>query len=79
MNLAATLINTFVVVAVGAILTYLTNDRFKAVRRELAELRAEVKADIAKVEGRLDAGIAAVRSDIVQIALAVGARKRAAQ
>ena len=79
MNLAATLLNAFVVVAVGAILTYLTNDRFKAVRRELAELRAEVKADIAKVEGRLDAGIAAVRSDIVQIALAVGARKSAAQ
>ena len=79
MNLAATLLNTFVLVAVGAILTYLTNDRFKAVRRELAELRAEVKADIAKVEGRLDAGIAAVRSDIVQIALAVGARKSAAQ
>ena len=79
MNPAATLLNTFVVVAVGAILTYLTNDRFKAVRRELAELRAEVKADIAKVEGRLDAGIAAVRSDIVQIALAVGARKSAAQ
>jgi len=79
MNLAATLLNTFVVVAVGAILTYLTNDRFKAVRRELADLRAEVKADIAKVEGRLDAGIAAVRSDIVQIALAVGARKSAAQ
>ena len=79
MNLAATLLNAFVVVAVGAILTYLTNDRFKAVRRELADLRAEVKADIAKVEGRLDAGIAAVRSDIVQIALAVGARKSAAQ
>jgi len=79
MNLAATLLNTFVLVAVGAILTYLTNDRFKAVRRELADLRAEVKADIAKVEGRLDAGIAAVRSDIVQIALAVGARKSAAQ
>jgi hypothetical protein len=78
-DLVAMVLNTLVVVAVGAALTYLTNDRFKAVRRELAELRAEVKADIAKVEGRLDAGIAAVRSDIAHIALAVGARKRAAQ
>ena len=86
MDLVATLLNTSVVVAVGAVLTYVTNDRFKALRREmdgfredLADLQTGLKADIARVEARLDAGVAAVRSDIVQIALAVGARKGAAQ
>jgi len=85
-DLVATLLNTSVVVAVGAVLTYVTNDRFKALRREmdgfredLADLQTGLKADIARVEARLDAGVAAVRSDIVQIALAVGARKGAAQ
>ncbi len=33
MNLVATFLNTFVVVAVGAVLTYVTTDRFKALRR----------------------------------------------
>ena len=75
MNLTVSLVNTFVVVAVGAILTLLTNDRFRVLRREMTEL----KSDIARVEARLDAGIAAVRSDIVQVALAVGAKRDAAQ
>jgi len=78
-DLVATLLNAFVVVGVGAVLTYLTNDRFKTLRREMAELRTELKADIARVESRLDAGVAAVRSDIVQVALAVGAGRGAAQ
>ncbi len=86
MDLVATLLNAFVVVAVGAVLTCVTNDRFKALRRDmdgfrgdLADLRTGLEADIAKVEVRLDAGIAAVRSDIVQIAPAVGAGRGAAQ
>ncbi len=86
MNLVATFLNTFVVVAVGAVLTYVTTDRFKALRREmdgfrgdLADLQTGLKADIARVESRLDAGVAAVRSDIVQVALAVGAGRGAAQ
>ena len=79
MDVLATLLNTFVVVAVGAVLTYLTNDRFNVLRRDMAELRTELKEEIARVEARLDAGIAAVRSDIVQIALAVGAGRSQAQ
>jgi hypothetical protein len=79
MDLGATLLNTFVVLAVGAILTYLTNDRFKTLRREIEGLRSEVRSDIARLEDRVDAGLAAVRSDIVQVALAVGAGKSAAQ
>ena len=79
MDLVAMLLNTFVVVGVGAVLMSLTNDRFKTLRREMAELRTELKADIARVESRLDARVAAVRSDIVQVALAVGAGRGAAQ
>ena len=79
MDVLATLLNTFVVVAVGAVLTYLTNDRFNVLRRDMADLRTELKEEIARVEARLDAGIAAVRSDIVQIALAVGAGRSQAQ
>jgi hypothetical protein len=85
-DLGVTLINTFVVLAVGVVLTYLTNDRFRALRSEFrGEFRAlrdeigEVKADVARVEARLDAGIAAVRSDIVQVALAVGVKRSEAQ
>src|SRR5207244_4309906 len=63
-DLIATLLNTFVVVAVGVVLTYVTNDRFKALRgemaefrseiagigREMSDLRTDIKADIARVE-----------------------------
>jgi hypothetical protein len=78
-DLASTLINTFVVIAVGAVLTYVTNDRFRALRDKIGELKTELKADIARVEGRLDAGIAAVRSDLVMVALAVGAGRTEAK
>ena len=79
MDVLAMLLNTFVVVAVGAFLTYLTNDRFNVLRGDMADLRTELKEEIARVEARLDAGIAAVRSDIVQIAPAVGAGGTQAQ
>lgn len=79
MDLIATLVNTFAVVAVGAALMYVTNDRFKALHGEVADLRSEFKAEISRVEARLDAGIAAVRSDIVQIALALGAGRSAGE
>ena len=79
MDVLAMLLNTFVVVAVGAFLTYLTNDRCNVLRGDMADLRTELKEEIARVEARLDAGIAAVRSDIVQIALAVGAGGSQAQ
>jgi hypothetical protein len=78
-DLDGTLINAFVVLAVGAALTYVTNDRFRALRDEIAGMKAELKADIARVEFRVDAGITAVRSDLVSVALAVGAGRTEAQ
>jgi hypothetical protein len=90
LDLGGTLINTFVVLAVGAFLTYVTNDRFRTLREDVAGVKAELKADIARVEerldariarveDRLDAGIAEVRSDILRVALAVGAGRSEAQ
>jgi hypothetical protein len=108
MELGTALLNTFVVLAVGTALTYLTNDRFRTLRREIEhlrdELRTELHAEIGGLRGeigaeigglrneiavlrdelrgdirRLDAAIDALRSDLTQIALAVGARGRTAE
>jgi uncharacterized protein YPO0396 len=78
-ELAGTLINTFVVVAVGAILAYLNNDRFKAHRRQMDSRFDDVKSDIRRLEDRLDAGLGTVHAEIVQVALAVGARGKTAR
>src|SRR5438093_1617857 len=99
MELGTALLNTFVVLAVGTALTYLTNDRFRTLRREIDQvrdelrteiggLRDEMRAEIGGLRGeiavlrdelrgdirRLDAAIDALRSDLTQVALAVGAR-----
>jgi uncharacterized small protein (DUF1192 family) len=73
-DLFATLVNAFVVLAVGAALTYLTNDRFRVLRDEIAALKADIggvrgdlKADIARFEERLDAGIEGLKSDIARV------------
>jgi hypothetical protein len=119
LDLGVTLTNTFVVVAVGAILAYLATDRFRTLREEIDRLRAEMtegfgslraemtegfgslraemtegfgslraemteqrtglKGDIARLEDRIDAGLSAVHTEIVQVALAVGARGKTAE
>jgi hypothetical protein len=97
MDLGTALLNTFVVLAVGTALAYLTNDRFKVLRHEidglrtsvaaditelrddLAATRTELRDDIVRLETRLDSGLASLRSDLTQVALAVGAKGRTAQ
>jgi chromosome segregation ATPase len=52
--------------------------RFDAVDRRFDELRTELRADIARVDGHvvdLRSEIAQVRSDLTYVALAVGARR----
>jgi hypothetical protein len=75
MELGTALLNTFVVLAVGTALAYVTNDRFRTLRRDIDQLRDELRGDIR----RLDAGLDALRSDLTQVALAVGARDRTAE
>ena len=84
MEIASTLINVFVVVAVGAFLTYMTRERHREVREDLARLEARMDTGFAAVRSEFNAGLAgvrsefnaqfgSVRSDITSIALALGA------
>jgi hypothetical protein len=70
MDIAGTLVNTFVVVAVGGFLTYVTLDRYRllraeiaAVRQELADGRRENKADNAALRQESKAELAAYRQE----------------
>lgn len=74
-DIAVTLVNAFVVVAVGAFLAYLTNDRYRELRREIKSVRQ----DLARLEARMDARMDALRSDLTRVALAVGAGGTAAE
>jgi hypothetical protein len=49
--------------------------RFENVERSIQDLRLELKAEIKSETGMLRSEIAGLRSDITQIALAVGARR----
>src|SRR5438552_1280487 len=60
MDLAGTLINTFVVVAVGGFLTYVTLDRYRRLRQEL---KAEIKGLDGRITG-LDGRITGVRLEL---------------
>ncbi len=75
-------VNALVVGAVGAILGVMTH----GLRRELWDLRAEVRADIAELRaevrgdlGELRAEVREVRSDLTRVALVVGAERRAGE
>ncbi len=62
MEIGSTLINVFVVLAMGAFLTYMIRDRIA---------RLETRLD--RLEARVDAGFNALRSDLTAVALALGA------
>lgn len=48
-------------------------------RTEVERLRVDTKAEIARLEARMDGGFNAVRSDLKRVALAVGAGGSAAE
>jgi hypothetical protein len=79
-DLAQTITNAIVVAAVGTILGFIVHGlraemrAFRAeVRQDLGDLRAEARQDI----GDLRREMGDLRSDLTQVALAVGARPRA--
>jgi hypothetical protein len=87
-ELTQTLVNAFVVAAVGAVLGLMVagfrrevRDEIKGLRTELrgdiAELRVELKGDMAELRAEMHEEIRGVRSDLTQVALAVGATPRA--
>jgi hypothetical protein len=84
MDLVGTVVNAVVVGVVGLILGWMGNNRFKAIRRRIDRLEERLDARIDGVDGRFDGlqeslggRIDGLRSDLTQIALAVGARPRA--
>jgi hypothetical protein len=80
MDVAGVAINAAVVAAVGLILGWLGKGRFEAVDRRIDRLEERVDHRIDSLERRMDAfqtSIDAMRSDLTQVALAVGVRPRA--
>jgi hypothetical protein len=77
MDLVGTVVNAVVVGVVGLILGWMGNSRFKALERRIDRLEERLDARIDGLEERIDGRIDSLRSDLTQIALAVGAGPRA--
>ena len=80
MDVTQTLINALILSAVGTVLAWMVQGLRKEVRQDIAvlrqdiaELRAEFRDEIVDVRKE----IRALRSDLTQVALAVGAGPRA--
>ena len=84
MDLLVASINAVVVGVVGGVVAWLGKGRFDALDRKIDRLETRLDGRIdslgARVDGRIDAlqsSIDAMRSDLTQVALAVGVRQRA--
>ncbi len=84
MDVVATVINAAVVAAVGLLFAWLVGGRFDAQERRFDRLEERVERRIDGLEERIDrrmdglqASVDAMRSDLTQVALAVGVRPRA--
>jgi hypothetical protein len=80
MELVGTVINATVVALVGAILAWLVKGRFDVVDQRFDSLEHRVDRLEERLDGRIDrvgSALDALRSDITQIALAIGVRPRA--
>jgi hypothetical protein len=84
MDLLVASINAVVVAVVGGIVAWLGKGRFDAVDRKIDRLEARLDGRVDSLEARLDgridtlqSSIDAMRSDLTQVALAVGVRPRA--
>ena len=73
MDVVATAINAAVVAAVGLLLAWLVRGRFDAQERRIDRLEERLER---RMDG-LQASVDAMRSDLTQVASAVGVRPRA--
>lgn len=73
MELLGTAINAAVVAAVGLVLVWLGKGHFEAVDRRFERLEERLEHRIDALQASVDA----MRSDLTQVALAVGVRPRA--
>jgi len=69
MELVGTVVNAAVVTALGFVLAWLGKGRFDAIERRMEGFERRLEA--------MQSSIDALRSDVTQIALAVGAGRRA--
>lgn len=80
MDLLAVSINAIVVAVVGGIVAWLGKGRFEAIDRRFEAVDRRFDRLEARLDGRIDsleARLDAMRSDLTQVALAVGVRPRA--
>jgi hypothetical protein len=73
MELVSTAINAAVVATVGLILAWLAKGRFQAQDRRIDRLEERLERRMEALQASVDA----MRSDLTQVALAVGVRRRA--
>ena len=81
MEIAQTVINAAMVALVGLGLTWLARGQRREARADLAEFRREVKQEFVEVKHEfleVRREISEVRSDLTRVALAVGAKPKAA-
>lgn len=86
MDLVPSLVNAFVVVAMGVLITFVTRSQIQDVKANLGELKQDirdVKSEVRDLRTEINARfrdqgneIAALRSDVTQLALAIGATPR---
>ena len=80
MDVAATAINAGVIAAVGLLLAWLGRGQFESVRQRFDALDQRIDRLEERLDRRIDgleSRIDAMRSDLTQLALAVGVRPRA--
>lgn len=80
MEVVGTAINAAVIATVGFILAWLGKGRFEAQDRRIDRLEERLEHRMDGLEHRMDAlgaSLHAMRSDLTQVALAVGVRPRA--
>ena len=80
MEVAGVAINAAVVAVVGLVLGWLGKGRFEAMDRRIDRLEERLDLRIDSLERRMDAfqaSVDAMRSDLTQVALAVGVQPRA--
>ena len=84
MDIAGVAVNAAVVAVVGLVLGWLGKGRFEAADRRIDRLEERLEHRIDSLERRMDASqtslqtsMDAMRSDLTQVALAVGVRPRA--
>jgi hypothetical protein len=80
MDLLVASINAVVVALVGAVVAWLARGRFEAIDRRFEAIDRKIDRLETRLDGRIDtlqSSMDAMRSDLTQVALAVGVRPRA--